>query len=93
MNKLGCKNRISFQKLFFNNKMSFSQVKHSFRIIHKQEFYHEQISTYRYFSVSLSSAAALADTVAMNSGTVHFKEVVNAACHAVDAEFSRQPYS
>ena len=36
-------------------------------------------------ALSLSSAAALADTVTVNGGTVHFKgEVVNAAC-AVDA--------
>ncbi|WP_411511975.1 type 1 fimbrial major subunit FimA [Escherichia coli] len=36
-------------------------------------------------ALSLSSAAALADTTTVNGGTVHFKgEVVNAAC-AVDA--------
>ena len=36
-------------------------------------------------ALSLSSAAALADTVMVNGGTVHFKgEVVNAAC-AIDA--------
>ncbi|MGQ7175247.1 type 1 fimbrial major subunit FimA [Escherichia coli] len=36
-------------------------------------------------NLSLSSAAALADTTTVNGGTVHFKgEVVNAAC-AVDA--------
>lgn len=36
-------------------------------------------------ALSLSSAAAMADTVTVNGGTVHFKgEVVNAAC-AVDA--------
>ncbi|MFW8412874.1 fimbrial protein, partial [Klebsiella pneumoniae] len=36
-------------------------------------------------ALSLSSAAALANTTTVNGGTVHFKgEVVNAAC-AVDA--------
>ena len=36
-------------------------------------------------ALSLSSAAALADTTTVNGGTIHFKgEVVNAAC-AVDA--------
>jgi hypothetical protein len=60
-------------------------VKHSFRIIHKQEFYHEQISTYRYFSTVPEFCCGSADTVTVNGGTVHFKgEVVNAAC-AVDA--------
>ena len=36
-------------------------------------------------ALSLSPAAALADTTTVNGGTVHFKgEIVNAAC-AVDA--------
>ncbi|MDM4208606.1 type 1 fimbrial major subunit FimA [Klebsiella spallanzanii] len=41
-------------------------------------------------AMSLSSAAAYADTTAVNGGTVHFKgEVVNAAC-AVDADSVEQ---
>lgn len=41
-------------------------------------------------ALSLTSAAALADTTTVNGGTVHFKgEVVNAAC-AVDADSADQ---
>lgn len=44
-------------------------------------------------ALSLSSAAALADTTTVNGGTVHFKgEVVNAAC-AVDAGLYRSDRS
>ena len=45
-------------------------------------------------ALSLSSAAALADTVTVNGGTVHFKgEVVNAACWFYRPDRSVRPGS